>query len=153
MTATHTRQAHTTKQNWASGGTIFAAVMLMIGGVLSIFQGIMGIAHNTIFVTTNSYVFSFDLTGWGWLHLALGIVAVLTSFGLLANAAWARVTGVIIASFMFITDFLALPYYPVWSLVMMALTGWVIWALCVSGRGETTARYEAERQERTPHHV
>ncbi|MER6010574.1 DUF7144 family membrane protein [Streptomyces bluensis] len=153
MTATHTRQPRTTRQNWASGGMVFAAVMLMIGGVLSIFRGIMGIAHDTIFVTTNSYVFKFDLTGWGWLHLALGIVAVLTSFGLLANAMWARITGVIIASFIFITDFLSLPYYPIWSVVMMALTGWVIWALCVSGRGEAAARYEAERPERTPHHV
>ncbi|MFI1728979.1 hypothetical protein ACH40E_07020 [Streptomyces acidicola] len=153
MTATHTRQPHTTKQNWADGLTVFAAVMLMIGGVLAIFRGIMGIAHNPIFITTNDYVFKFDLTGWGWLHLSLGIVAVLTSFGLLANSLWARIAGVVIASFILITNFLSLPYYPVWSVVMIALTGFVIWALCVGGREGTSARYEAERHERTPHHV
>jgi hypothetical protein len=153
MTATHTRQPHTTRQNWASGLTVFAAVMLMIGGVLAIFRGIMGIAKDDVFVTTADYVFRFNLTGWGWLHLSLGIVAVLVSFGLLQNSLWARIAGVAIASFILISNFLSLPYYPVWSVVMIAITGFVIWALCVGRGGEASSRYESDRYQRTPHHV
>ncbi|AZP15224.1 hypothetical protein ACIGMX_32360 [Streptomyces aquilus] len=134
MTATHTRPAHTAKQEWATGLAAFAAVMLFLVGLLDIFRGIMGIAEDDIFVTTRNYVFEFDLTGWGWVHLALGVVAVIVSIGLLQTATWARVSGVVIAGFVIIANFLSLPYYPVWSVVMIALSGFIIWALCVVQR-------------------
>jgi hypothetical protein len=134
MTATHTRQAHPVKQEWAGGLTAFAAVMLFLVGVLDIFRGIMAIAEDDIFVTTRNYVFEFDLTGWGWVHLALGAVAVIVSLGLFQTATWARVTGVAIAGLVIIANFLSLPYYPVWSVVMIALSGFIIWALCVVQR-------------------
>ncbi|MFI9819448.1 hypothetical protein ACIHFC_03065 [Streptomyces sp. NPDC052013] len=135
MTATHTRPEHTAKQEWATGLTAFAAVMLFLVGLLDIFRGIMAIAEDDIFVTTRNYVFEFDLTGWGWVHLALGVVAAVVAFGLLRTATWARVTGVAIAALVIIANFLSLPYYPVWSIVMIALSGFIIWALCVVQRG------------------
>ncbi|MFI1360761.1 hypothetical protein ACH4TV_45415 [Streptomyces sp. NPDC020898] len=134
MTATHTRPAHTAKQEWAGGLTAFAAVMLFLVGVLDIFRGIMAIAEDDIFVTTRQYVFEFDLTGWGWVHLALGAVAVIVSIGLFGTATWARVAGVAIAGLVVIANFLSLPYYPVWSVVMIALSAFIIWALCVVQR-------------------
>ncbi|MFI6437378.1 hypothetical protein [Streptomyces sp. NPDC050759] len=133
MTATHT-QAHTAKQGWATGLTAFGAVMLFLVGLLDIFRGIMAIAEDDIFVTTRNYAFEFDLTGWGWIHLALGAVAVLVSIGLLRTSTWARVLGVAIAGLVIIANFLSLPYYPVWSVVMIAISGFIIWALCVVQR-------------------
>ncbi|MGW7284063.1 DUF7144 family membrane protein [Streptomyces sp. NPDC054847] len=135
MTATHTRPTDTAKQEWATGLTVFAAVMLFLVGVLDIFRGIMAIAEDDIFVTTPNYVFEFDLTSWGWIHLVLGALAVIVSIGLLRTAAWARVTGVGIAGLVIIGNFLSLPYYPVWSIVLIALSGFIIWALCVVERG------------------
>ncbi|MFI1509785.1 hypothetical protein [Streptomyces sp. NPDC020597] len=131
--STHTPSAerHTGKQQWAEGLMIFAAVTLMLAGLLDIFRGIMGIAEDDIFVTTRNYVFAFDLTGWGWIHLALGAVAVIVSLGLFTGAMWARVMGVAIAALIVIANFLSLPYYPVWSVVMIAFSAFVIWALCV----------------------
>ncbi|MFJ3306540.1 hypothetical protein ACIPSA_26140 [Streptomyces sp. NPDC086549] len=129
-----TTQARTTKQQWAVGLTAFAAVMLMIAGVLDVFRGIMGIAQDDVFLTTRNYVFRFDLTGWGWAHLVLGALAVIVSLGLFATATWARVAGVAIAALLIISNFLSMPYYPVWSIVMVAFSGFVIWALCVSPR-------------------
>lgn len=136
MTATHPTHAasagrHTARQNWAEGLMAFAAVTLMIAGLLDIFRGIMGIAEDDVFLTTRNYVFAFDLTGWGWVHLALGAVAVIVSLGLFQSAMWARVAGVAIAGLIVIANFLSLPYYPVWSVVMIAFSGFVIWALCV----------------------
>lgn len=149
MTAMHTTPSHPTGQQWAGGLTMFASVMLMIAGVLGIFRGIMGITANDVAVTTRNYVFQFDLTGWGWVHLVLGLVAVIVGMGLMVPAArWARVCGVAIAGFVIIANFLSLPYYPFWSVVMMALSAFVVWALCVvrpegssdSGRGAPRAR-------------
>ncbi|MER6960473.1 MULTISPECIES: hypothetical protein [unclassified Streptomyces] len=135
MTVSPTPHAHTdshaAKRHWAAGLTVFAAVTLMITGVLDIFRGIMGIAEDDVFVTTPNYVFQFDLTGWGWLHLALGAVAVIVSLGLFQSALWARIGGVAIAGLIIIANFLSLPYYPVWSVVTIALSGFIIWALCV----------------------
>ncbi|MER6287669.1 DUF7144 family membrane protein [Streptomyces sviceus] len=141
MTATHTAHRSAAKQGWASGTMVFAAVMLMLAGVLDIFRGIMAIAEDDIFVTTRNYVFQFDLTSWGWIHLALGAIGVLVSLGLFRAATWARVAGVAIAGLVIIANFLSLPYYPVWSVVMIAFSGFVIWALCVVRRDDSFAAF------------
>ncbi|POX54441.1 hypothetical protein C3489_13270 [Streptomyces sp. Ru71] len=133
MTATHApRAAHSTKFAWAAGLMTFAAVMLTLVGILDIFRGIMAIAEDDVFLTTRNYVFEFDLTGWGWIHLALGVVAVVISIGLYQAATWARVLGVGIAGLVIIANFLSLPYYPVWSVIMITMSGFIIWALCVA---------------------
>ncbi|WAZ19443.1 hypothetical protein STRCI_000498 [Streptomyces cinnabarinus] len=132
MTATHSAPPQgTAKQGWAEGLTVFAAVMLMIAGVLDITRGIMAIAEDDVFVSTPNYVFEFDLTSWGWIHLILGAVAVLVSLGLFSEATWARVSGVVLAALVIIANFLSMPYYPVWSIVLIAMSALIIWALCV----------------------
>ncbi|WP_149182553.1 hypothetical protein [Streptomyces sp. TRM49041] len=131
MTATRTAQRETNKQAWAGGLTAFGAVVLMISGLLGVFRGIMAIAEDDVFVTTPDYVFEFDLTGWGWFHLLLGAFAVIVGLGLFQAATWARVAGVAIAGLLIIVNFLSLPYYPLWSIVVIGLLAVVIWALCV----------------------
>ncbi|MFI9805731.1 hypothetical protein ACIHEJ_15425 [Streptomyces sp. NPDC052301] len=123
---------HTRKQQWATGLILFGAVMLMIAGVIDIFRGIMGIAKDDVFFVTGGYVFQFDLTGWGWVTLILGAVAVVVSMGLFQSANWARISGIVIAGLIIIANFLSLPYSPVWSTLMIAFAGVVIWALCVA---------------------
>ncbi|MFI6564380.1 hypothetical protein [Streptomyces sp. NPDC050534] len=139
MTATHpTQPTHrdSAKQQWAAGLVTFGAVMLTIVGLLGVFRGIMAIAKDDVFVNTPNYVFQFNLTSWGWIHLVLGVIAVGVSFGLFTAATWARVSGVAIAGLIIIGNFLSLPYYPVWSIVMIAFSGFIIWALCVVKRDE-----------------
>ena len=150
MTASHATHAHpephAAKRHWAEGLTVFAAVVLMVAGLLDILQGIMAIAEDDVFVSTRDYVFQFDLTGWGWIHLILGAVAVIVSLGLFQAATWARVSGVAIAALIVIANFLSLPYYPVWSVVMIAFSGFIIWALCVARRDLSDDPFE-----RPPH--
>ncbi|WP_216586886.1 DUF7144 family membrane protein [Streptomyces brasiliscabiei] len=136
MTATHSGHVRSTKhaRPVAEGLTVFAAIMLMIAGILAVCRGIMAIAEDEVFVSTRNYVFEFDLTGWGWVHLILGAVAVLVSLGLFQASLWARVAGVAIAGLIIIANFLSLPYYPVWSIVMIAFSAFIIWALCVVKR-------------------
>ncbi|MEU1850509.1 hypothetical protein ABZ499_14850 [Streptomyces sp. NPDC019990] len=136
MATTHTRPTRTAKHGTAAGLAVFAAVMLFLVGLLDIFRGIMAIAEDDIFVTTANYVFEFDLTGWGWIHLILGAVSVIVALGLFQAATWARVLGVALAGLIIITNFLTLPQYPIWSVVMIALSGFVIWALCTVRRDD-----------------
>ncbi|MGW3210514.1 DUF7144 family membrane protein [Streptomyces sp. NPDC001135] len=133
MATTHSAhaQAGHGRQAWAGGLTSFAGIMLLIAGLLGVFRGIMAIAQDNVFVTTPNYVFKFDLTSWGWIHLVLGVIAMIVSFGLFQPSLWARIAGVGIAGLVIIANFLSLPYYPVWSVLMIALSGFIIWALCV----------------------
>jgi hypothetical protein len=139
MATTPTHHRTTGAMAAATGLTLFAAVMLFISGVLAIFRGVMAIARDNVFVTTPNYVFKFDLTGWGWVHLILGALAVIVSIGLFMATTWARVLGVAIASLLIIANFLSIPYSPVWSLTLIALYGFTIWALCVAPK-DTTAQ-------------
>ncbi|MFJ1702133.1 hypothetical protein [Kitasatospora sp. NPDC088346] len=116
---------------WVTGLVLFAAVVMMVNGVLEIFQGIMAIADDDVFVSTPRYVFRLDLTSWGWIHLVLGVLVLLTGLGLLRASAWARYAGIFFASLSMLGSFLSLPYYPLWSLVVLTLDVFVIWALCV----------------------
>ncbi|MEU2280922.1 hypothetical protein ABZ614_02930 [Streptomyces sp. NPDC013178] len=148
MAGTQPARARTAKQEWATGLMAFAAVMLMIAGILDIMRGIAAILEDEVFLTTRNYIFAFDLTGWGWIHLALGVVAVIVSLGLFQASTWARVAGVAIAGLVIIANFLSLPYYPVWSIVMIAISAFIVWALCVARKEESFDPFE-----RTPRGV
>ncbi|MFE3032283.1 hypothetical protein ACFXKY_11575 [Streptomyces canus] len=134
MATTTTHRRSETAEATAGGLTVFAAVLLFIAGVLDLFRGIMAIANDDVFVNTPNYVFKFDLTSWGWIQLVLGVIAVSVSAGLFVRATWARVVGVGIAGLAIIANFLSIPYYPVWSLTLIAMYAFVIWGLCVVRR-------------------
>ncbi|MBO8191710.1 hypothetical protein ITI46_08455 [Streptomyces oryzae] len=115
----------------AGGLVTFGGAMLVLAGVLDILRGVMAIARDHIFVSTPNYVFKFNVEGWGWIHLALGVLAILVGASLFKGRLWARVLGVVIAGLLLISSFLALPYYPLWSIILIALYAFIIWALCV----------------------
>ncbi|MFE9856373.1 hypothetical protein [Streptomyces sp. NPDC005780] len=118
-----------------TGWTAFAAILMIFGGAMAIFQGIAAIAKDDVFVTTRNYVFQFNLTGWGWIHLILGIVIVLAGCALFTGAVWARAVGIVLAGLGALANFIWLPHYPLWSIVLIALDVFIIWALC-AGPGD-----------------
>ncbi|MFJ6212115.1 hypothetical protein ACIQGZ_02060 [Streptomyces sp. NPDC092296] len=113
----------------ATGWMGFAAVLLVLNGVLGILLGITGIAKNDVYVATPRYVYRFDLTSWGWIHLVIGVLLVLVGLGVFTGAAWARWTGIFMASLGLVTQFMFIPYFPLWTITLIALDIFVIWAL------------------------
>ncbi|MER0478425.1 hypothetical protein ABR737_08755 [Streptomyces sp. Edi2] len=129
-----------TQKQSVSGWTAFAAVLMIFGGAMAFLEGISAIAHDQLFVTTRNYVFSFNLTGWGWIHLILGIIILLAGVALLATGAmWARVIGVILAGLGALANFLWIPHYPFWAIVLVAINIFIIWALCTDNHHHTAA--------------
>lgn len=120
-------------RGWHSGWITFAAVMMIFGGMLAVFEGIAAIARDNVFVSTGAYVYKFDLTSWGWIHLVIGVLVVLTGIALMSGAAWARFVGIFLAGMMMIANFMWIPYYPLWAIVLIAIDAFVIWALCTAG--------------------
>lgn len=121
--------SRTGRSEWAAGGVMFAGVLLLLNGVLAIFQGIAAIAEDDVYAQIGDYVYEVSLTGWGWILLILGAIAAIAGGGILAGQEWARMAGIVLASLSLLAQFLFLPYSPVWSVIMMAINVFVIWAL------------------------
>ncbi|WP_327678022.1 DUF7144 family membrane protein [Kitasatospora sp. NBC_00458] len=117
--------------DWAPGLVVFAGVLMLLNGTMEVLRGIMAVHEDDVFVSSARYVFRFDLTSWGWIHIVVGaLVAVVGAF-VLKGAAWARYAGVLLTVVSAADSFLAMPYYPFWSFVVIALDVFIIWALCV----------------------
>jgi len=122
------------RSGFAVGLTVFAATMMILIGVLHAVQGVVAVANDTFYVAGQEWIFEFDVTTWGWIHLVAGLVVVLAGFFVLTGAVWARAVGVAVVFLSILLNFAWLPYYPWWSLVIIALDIFVIWALTVHGR-------------------
>jgi hypothetical protein len=118
---------------WALGGLIFAATVLLVVGVFQIVAGIAAIVDDEFYVVVANYAFDFDVTVWGWIHLVVGILAVLSGVALFGQRAWAAAVAVVVAVLSAISNFLFIPYYPFWSLLTIGLAIWVIWAVTRPG--------------------
>ncbi|MGH3210019.1 MAG: DUF7144 family membrane protein [Trebonia sp.] len=116
------------------GLTMLAAVFMMVTGVIGFFEGLAAIIRGSFFVTLPNYAFSLSAVGWGWVHLILGALIFVAGGALLADQTWARITGVVLAAFIMVANFVYLPYYPVWAIVLIALNAFVIWALLTPRR-------------------
>ena len=125
-----TRSAHRADPApWMAGMTTFAGVMLIIAGAFNVIEGVVALFQNEVYVAGREYVFAFDLTAWGWTHLIVGAVVAAAGFAVLSGQVWGRSVGVGIAVLSMLANFLFIPYYPVWSLLIIALDFFVIWAL------------------------
>jgi hypothetical protein len=120
--------------SWAVGGAIFAAVMMMIIGLFHIFTGLTAIIRNSFYVVTPHYLLNFNITGWGWIHLITGGVLLIAGVYVLSGRLWARIIGILVVSLSAIANFLFIPFYPFWSLLMIALDVFVIWSLAAYSR-------------------
>jgi hypothetical protein len=103
---------------------------MIFGGIMAVFEGIAAIAKDNVLVTTPNYTFQFSLTGWGVVHLVLGILVAVAGFALFSGMTWARVVGVVLAGLSMLANFAWLPYAPVWAIIVIAIDGFIIWALC-----------------------
>jgi hypothetical protein len=119
---------------WAVGWTYFASMMMILIGIFQAIAGLVAIVDDEFFVATRNYVFKFDTTQWGWIHLILGVVVGLAGAYLLTGSVFARTIGVIMAIVSAIAGFAWLPYYPVWGVIFVAIAVSVIWALTAHGR-------------------
>jgi hypothetical protein len=130
----------------AVGFTYFAVFMLFMIGAFHLIAGLAGVFEDEIYTAVPAvgteasgdlYFLQFDATTWGWIHTIAGVVILLAGFSLLSGAVWARTVAVILAVISAIANFAWLPWYPVWSIVMIAVNVAVIWALTVHGRDVT----------------
>jgi hypothetical protein len=115
---------------WASGISLLAGTLLTMLGLFQLFQGLAAIAGDELYVNTPDYTYNFDLTAWGWVHTIMGAIVTAVGIAIILRQVWAYLVGVIMAGLSALSNFLFLPHYPLWSIVLIALDVLVIWALC-----------------------
>lgn len=116
------------------GFAAFAGALMITSGFIHAAWGISAIVEDDIFLAAGDYVFDLDVTGWGWVNLILGLVVLFAGWSVFTGAVWARLVGIFIASTSLVVNFLTIPYYPIWSLVIIALNVFIIWGLSTTDR-------------------
>ena len=119
----------------AAGLAVFAGALMIVSGIGAVFQGIAAVIDDEIFASTPQYIFALDLTGWGWIHLFLGVLVGLAGVAVIRGQAWGRFIGIALVGLSLIANFMFLPHYPMWAIVTIALDAAIIWALAVHREG------------------
>ncbi|WP_245718153.1 DUF7144 family membrane protein [Nocardia miyunensis] len=123
----------------AAIGTVAAAALLIVAGVVQILEGISAVEADDIVVVGPQYSYRWSTTGWGVVHIVIGALLVLVAAALLAGQTWARVTAIVFASVSIVANFLWLPHNPWWSILVIALDAFLIWAVATWDRGTAIA--------------
>jgi hypothetical protein len=139
MSATQpeTRPPEQDVSGWALGGIAFAATMMTLIGVFQTLNGLVALFNDEFYVVTQNYTFDLDVSAWGWIHLLIGLSVLATGMGLFGRRTWAGVAAILLCMLSAIANFFFIPYYPIWSLLVIGLAIWVIWAVTRPGALDT----------------
>ncbi|EFL35622.1 integral membrane protein [Streptomyces viridochromogenes DSM 40736] len=111
------------------GDLALSGTLMIVYGLFAVFEGIVAIANDEVYTSFGDYVFEFDLTAWGWIHLVIGVLAVAAGFGLFTAEPWARIVAAVVVGLALIANFIWLPYQPFWSIIMIVTGLFVLWSV------------------------
>lgn len=111
---------------------MFAAILLVIAGVLNVIYGIAAISNGDFFSQTAYVVFGLGF--WGWVTLIVGLIQLTGGYSLFSGGVYGRTIGIIAATLGAIESLLSIGgSYPFWSLGIFALCLIVLHGLIVYG--------------------
>ena len=64
-----------TRDSRASGWRTFSGLVLALGGIFAVVDGLMAVYRSTFFTDNAVFVFS-DLNTWGWITFGLGVLGI-----------------------------------------------------------------------------
>jgi len=116
------------------GRVTFAAILLMIAGVLNLIYGIAAISEAHFFTDAGNHYVIASLNTWGWITVLIAAIELTGGISLLGGNAYGRVIGIAAASLGAIGSLLSVSgSYPFWSLGVFALCVIVLHGLIVYG--------------------
>ena len=116
------------------GWVVFAATIMALLGVFHAFAGLVALFEEDYYLVGESgLVVSADFTAWGWTHLLIGVLFIVTAFFLVQGAMWARVVTIGVAGLSAIVNLAFLSAYPLWGVIMITLDILVIYAITTHG--------------------
>ena len=117
-----------------TGWVVFAVVMMIMGGILWAIVGLVALFNSDWVVFGKEGALWIDVTGWGWIHLILGLLMTLAGFLVIQGNMFGRTVAVILAMLSIVINFVWLPVYPIWSIVIITIDIFILYAVMVHGR-------------------
>ncbi|MER7014749.1 hypothetical protein ABT324_25255 [Saccharopolyspora sp. NPDC000359] len=124
-----------------SGWLAFAGSLILLVGIFNVIDGLAALFRTDYFIVGEGQLLVFNFTAWGVIWLVLGVLQVATGVGCLYEMTWARTTGIVLAALCAIGHLAFLAAFPLWSLLVIALSVLVIYGLVVPGKH--TAKHTA----------
>ena len=118
-----------------SGWLTFSAVVLIIAGIMRVIDAIWAFGyHGALPNGLKDAILGHSLKTYGWIWLILGVILIAAGTLVLGpsdrpSAEVSRWIGIIAAALAAISAIFVMPYYPVWSLIYIAIAIMVIYGL------------------------
>ena len=119
-------------QGWAA----VAGIMMIVVGAFKAFSGFIGLFNDEWIVRGFNAYFFIDLTALAWWYLLIGLILVLAGLAAMQMKAWGRWVGVIAVGLAMISEFMWLPVYPIWSILLITLYFFMIIGLVIARPSE-----------------
>jgi len=117
------------------GWIVFASAALIFAGAMRIIDAIWAFSTNSNVVLKDALLGD-KLDNYGWWWLIVGIILIGAGIGVLSRGQFSRWIGIIGAAIAAFSAMAWMPYYPVWSLVYVAIAFFVLYGLSVYGGRE-----------------
>ncbi|MCP3993252.1 MAG: hypothetical protein GY724_29585 [Actinomycetia bacterium] len=116
-----------------SGWVIFSGTIALIVAFANLMYGIVLLVNDDWIALTTQGLIRFDTTTAGVLFIVFAGVQTLVAFGIFNGDLWARIIGIIGASFGILSQMAFLSIYPAWSWLVIVIDGLIIYGLTVHG--------------------
>lgn len=122
------------QQTGWTGWVVFAGILMVLSGALWAIQGLIALFNDDLVIFGKEGALLLDITGWGWVHLILGLLLALSGVLVMRGNLFGRTIAVILVMLSIIVNFVWLPVYPVWAIVVIAIDVFVLYAVIVHGK-------------------
>jgi len=133
MSSNQNSEPHIT--GWV-GWIWFAAWLVGLAGAFQIIAGLTAITRGADYYGDKSQIpVQIGYTGWGWIHIFVGIFMIVAAFSLAKGHMYGRIVAVLAATASAITNIAFLGgQSSFWSFIIILMDLLVIWAVMVHGR-------------------
>jgi hypothetical protein len=117
-----------------SGWVFFSAIVLIVVGIIRIFDAIWAFRYNgALPENLSNAIFGDSLKTYAWIYLIVGVLLILAGISLIAGSQLGRWVGIAAAALAALSAMPWLPYYPIWSLLYVGIAVLTIYALVAHG--------------------
>jgi len=123
-----------------AGRVVFAAIFLVVVGIINIIYGIGALDDASIFVNDTRFILD-NLNTLGWVMIIVGIIQLTGGLSLMGGATYGRLIGIVAGTLGAIVALLSIGgSNPWWSLAVFALCVYIVHGIVVFGEDERTER-------------
>lgn len=112
----------------------FASFMLLLGGFFSAIAGFAALFKDGVVLSGfGNNIWLMTYVQWGWVHILIGVLAIVAAGSLLAGHMYGRIIAIVVAFLSALVNMAFVPVYPIWSIIVIFIDVMVIYSVMVHG--------------------